>query len=283
MPMRTHFLPWLLILPVALFLGVFFLAPFALVAKQAFVVDGALSWGHFANVAAHWKFPIALKNTLYLALAVVPVQLALALLMAELVAKMRKGRDIFLYIWTIPLGISDLAAGIIWLAIFEQSGFLNSMLTALGVGEKPSVLLSYQRPGLVFLAIALAEIWRATAIMLVILVAGIGLIPKEYHEAASVFGASPWQRFRRITLPLLRPSLQTALVLRVILAFEVFAVVAALGGSLFPVLMSETYAYQFELLDSGGAAAIALVILAVSVAFTLVILRLLRVPKGAQP
>ncbi|MGV8986000.1 MAG: carbohydrate ABC transporter permease [Cypionkella sp.] len=66
--------------------------------------------------------------------------------------------------------------------------------------------------------------------MLVILIAGIGLIPKEYYEAAEVFGASPWKRFLKITLPLLRPSLQTALVLCVIYTFEVFAVVAALGG-----------------------------------------------------
>ena len=95
--------------------------------------------------------------------------------------------------------------------------------------------------------------------MLVILVAGIGLIPKEYYEAAEVFGASPWKRFLRITLPMLRPSLQTALVLRVIMAFEVFAVVAALGGTLFPVLMGQTYAYQFDLLNSGAAAATALV------------------------
>ena len=112
-------------------------------------------------------------------------------------------------------------------------------------------------------------------------VAGIGLIPKEYYEAAEVFGASPWQRFLRVTLPLLRPSLSTALILRVILALEVFAVVQALGGTLFPVLMGETYKYQFELLNGGAAAAIALIILGVSIAFTLVILRVLRVPKGA--
>jgi multiple sugar transport system permease protein len=109
----------------------------------------------------------------------------------------------------------------------------------------------------------------------------MGLIPKEYYEAAEVFGASPWKRFLKITLPMLRPSLQTALVLRVILAFEVFAVVIALGGSLFPVLMAETFAYQFDLLNSGAAAAIALIILAISIGFTLIILRLLRVPKGA--
>jgi multiple sugar transport system permease protein len=116
----------------------------------------------------------------------------------------------------------------------------------------------------------------------VILVAGMGLIPKEYGEAAEVFGASKWQRFVRVTLPMLKPSLQTALILRVILAFEVFAVVAALGGTQFPVLMSETYNWQFAMQERGIAAAFAMVILGVSVAFTILILRLLHVPKGAR-
>ena len=280
--MNARLLPYVLILPVTLFLCVFFLYPFVLVAQQAFSTNSGLSMDNFRDVTSHWKFPISLKNTLLLAAIVVPIQLALALLMATMVNKMEKGRDLVLYVWTIPLGISDLAAGIIWLAIFEQSGFLNSMMSGLGLIDNPISLLSYQNPWIVFVAIALAEIWRATAIMLVILVAGIGLIPKEYYEAAEVFGASPWKRFVKITLPLLRPSLQTALVLRVILAFEVFAVVQALGGTLFPVLMGETYAYQFELLNGGAAAAIALIILAISIVFTLIILRILRVPKGAS-
>lgn len=280
--MNARILPYVLILPVTLFLCLFFLYPFVLVAQQAFSKGAGFTLDNFREVVTYWKFPISLKNTLLLAAVVVPVQLALSLLMATMVSRMRKGRDLVLYIWTIPLGISDLAAGIIWLAIFDQSGFLNAMMTGLGIVDKPVNFLSYQHPGVIFLAIALAEIWRATAIMLVILVAGIGLIPKEYYEAADVFGASKWKQFLRITLPLLRPSLQTALVLRVILAFEIFAVVAALGGTLFPVLMGETYAYQFDLLNSGAAAAMALIILAISIGFTLIILRVLRVPKGAS-
>ena len=280
--MQSRILPYILILPVTLFLCVFFLYPFILVAQQAFASPtGGWSLDAFREVVGYWKFPVTLQNTFLLAAAVVPVQLALSLLMATMVSKMKRGRDLVLYVWTIPLGISDLAAGIIWLAIFERSGFLNSMLIGLDVIDRPANLLTYQNPWIVFLAIALAEIWRATAIMLVILVAGIGLIPKEYYEAAEVFGASPWKRFLRITLPLLRPSLQTALILRVILAFEVFAVVAALGGTLFPVLMGQTYAYQFDLMNNRAAAAMALIILAISIAFTLVILRALRVPKGA--
>ena len=105
--------------------------------------------------------------------------------------------------------------------------------------------------------------------------------PKGILRSGAGFGAGRWKQFVRITLPLLRPSLSAALVLRVILAFEVFAVVQALGGTLFPVLMSETYAYQFELLNGSAAAAVALIILGISIASTIVILRVLRVPKGA--
>ncbi len=276
-------LPYLLLLPATLFLCVFFLYPFLLVAAESITRGGAWTLANYQTMLTHWKFPATFRNTVLLAAVVVPVQLALALTMASIVARLETGRGAILYVFAIPLGISDLAAGLIWLAIFEQSGFLNSWLVGLGLIERPHLFLGYQTPWIIFAAIALAEIWRATAIMMVILVAGMGLIPREYAEAAEVFGATRWQRFTRVTLPLLRPSLQTALILRVILAFEVFAVVMTLGGSQFPVLMGETYHWQFALQDRGVAAACAMVILAISVAFTVLILRLLRTPREARP
>jgi len=282
--MSTRYLPYVLIAPALLFLAVFFLYPFSLVAWQALSTDdGQLTTKHFADMVGYWKFNETLRNTLLLTAVVVPIQLALSLLMATMVSKMHRGRDTVLYIWTIPLGISDLAAGLIWLAVFEQTGYLNSMLYGLGLIEQPVAFLGYQSKTTLFIAIMLAEIWRATAIMLVILVAGIGLIPKEYNEAAEVFGAGPWKRFTRITFPLLKPSLQTALILRVILAFEVFAVVIALSGTQFPVLMGAVYERQFVLRDTSVAAAYAMLILAISVVFTLLILWLLRVPREARP
>jgi len=281
--MHPRLLPYLLLLPAAFFLCVFFLYPFFLVAWQAFYTDsGAFTSEYFSEMLGHWKFEGALKNTIILTLIVVPIQTALALFMATLVSGMKKGRDIFLYIWTIPLGISDLAAGIIWLAIFDQTGFLNSFLYTLGLIDQPQTFLGYQSKTTIFVAIILAEVWRATAIMLVILVAGMGLIPKEYYECADVFGANRWKQFTRITLPLLKPSLQTALILRVILAFEVFAVVVTLGGTNLPVLMSEIYAWQFDLRDGHVAAAYAMVVLAISLVCTLVIMWALRTPKEAR-
>ncbi|MGL4488420.1 MAG: carbohydrate ABC transporter permease [Rhizobiaceae bacterium] len=276
-------LPYLLLTPATLFLAIFFLYPFALVAIDSVRVDGAWGLGNFQKMAGHWKFSVSFWNTILLAALVVPVQLVLALTMASIVSKLTTGRSAILYIFAIPLGISDLAAGLIWLSILEQSGFLNSFLLSLGVIKQPILFLSYQNSWVILIGIVLAEIWRATAIMMVILVAGLGLIPKEYGEAADVFGASRWQKLFKVTLPMLKPSLQTALILRVILAFEVFAVVVALGGTQVPVLMSETFNWQFNLQDRGTAAAFAMVILGISVAFTLVILRALHVPKGARP
>jgi len=277
--MAPRLLPFLLLLPATLFLAVFFLFPFVQVAAEAFTADGQWSLENFRTMEEHWKFRTAFWNTVVLAVLVVPVQVALALFMASVVTGLRHGRDLILYIWTIPLGISDLAAGIIWLAIFEQSGFLNSALYGLGLIDVPIPFLGYQNKAALFVAVALAEIWRATAIVLVILVAGMGLIPKEYYEAAEVFGAGPRRCFTKVTLPLLRPSLQTALILRTILAFEVFAVVVTLAGSNLPVLMGETYHWQFALQDRKVAAAYALVILAISIGFTLLFLWALHVRR----
>ncbi len=278
---NPRLLPYLLLLPATLFLVLFFVVPFVQVAWMGVSVDGQLSLANFQTMAAHWKFWPALGNTLLLGLIVVPIQLALALGMASLVTGMGRGREVVLYIWTIPLGISDLAAGLVWLAILDQTGFLNSALYSLGLIPRQVNWLTYQNHWLLFAAVVIAEVWRATAIVLVILVAGMGLIPKEYYEAAEVFGAGPWKRFVRITLPLLKPSLQTALILRTILAFEVFAVVAALAGTNLPVLMGETYTWQFAMQRRGVASAYALIILGISIAFTVTFLLTLR-PREEQ-
>ena len=279
--MNNKALPYLLLLPATLFLVVFFLYPFIQIALLAFTGPDGFTLKPFQTMATHWKFGTTLGNTLLLTAIIVPIQLVMALTMATVVAKLKTGRNTILYIFTIPLGLSDLAAGIIWLAIFEQSGFLNSMLVSLGLAERPILFLGYQNIWIIFVAVVLAEVWRATAIVMVILVSGMGLIPKEYYEAAEVFGAGPWKRFVKVTLPMLRPSLQTALILRTIAAFEVFAVVVTLGGTTLPVLMGETFNWQFNLNDRNVAAAYALVILAISIASTLFFLRVLRVPKGA--
>lgn len=126
------------------------------------------------------------------------------------------------------------------------------------------------------LAVVLAEIWRSTSLVLVIVVAGMQMIPKEYDEAAQVFGGSSWQRLRHVTLPLLKPNLQVALVLRTIMGMQTFAVAQALTGQNFPLLVGETYKWFAQLQNPAVASAVALLVPALSLVSSAAYLRLLR-------
>jgi multiple sugar transport system permease protein len=282
MQQRT-WIPYALIAPSVLFLGVLFIFPLVQTIWLSFRTGGGFGLENYRRMVGDLNFSAALRNTLLLTAIVVPIQIALATAMALMIQKIDKGRDTILWIWTIPLAISDLAAGLAWLSILQSSGYLNSMLYALGVISDRQQWLTYETPLALFLGIAIAEIWRATAIVLIIIVAGLQLIPKDYAEAADVFGATPWQRFRKITLPLLKPALQSALILRTVLAFEVFAVVYALGGRNYPVLVGEAYGWQRDQQNDGVATAIAVLIMIISLAATVAYLKLVRVDPERLP
>jgi multiple sugar transport system permease protein len=273
-------LPYLLIAPSVAFLALLFLWPLVETVLMAFITpEGAGTTEYLRKMAGDLNFGVALRNTLILVAIIVPLQVCIALGLAMMLQNVERGRMTHLYIWTIPLGISDLAAGIVWLAILTDRGYLNSVLNMLGVLDGPTTWLSIRTPIALFVCVIVAEIWRATAIVLVILVAGVQLIPKEYNEAAEVFGAGRWQRFFKVTLPLLKPSLQSALILRTVLAFEVFAVVYALAGRDLPVLVGEAYNWQAQYQNTHVASAYALFILFVSIASTVIYLWALRVRK----
>jgi multiple sugar transport system permease protein len=280
--MNARVIPYLLIAPSLAFLAILFFVPLVQTVALAFQADGIWSTENFTRMTSDLNFTDAVVNTFELVIIVVPLQLLLALAMAMMLQYLRGGRDIVLWIWSIPLGISDLAAGLVWLAILTDKGYLNTILVRLGVLSGPQSWLSYETPATLLAAIVVAELWRATAIVLVILVAGVQLIPKEYGEAADVFGATPWQRFTRVTLPLLKPSIQTALILRTVLAFEMFAIVLSIGGRNFPVLVSEAFNWQYNQQDFGVAAAYAVIVMAVSLAATLIYLWALRTPAAQR-
>lgn len=278
-----RYLPYLLLLPSVIFLAFFFALPLAEALWLALQAGTGLSLENFHRMASDLYFGEALRNSLLLTAVIVPVQVVLALAMALLLGRVRRGRDLLLYLWSIPLGISDLAAGIVWLSIFTERGYLNTLLRALGLIDAPRLWLSYENPMGLFVSVVAAEVWRATAIVFVILVAGLQLIPNEYAEAAEVFGATAWQRFRHVTLPLLKPSLQTALILRTVLAFEVFAVVFTLAGRNLPVLAGEAYNWYAAYQTPGVAAAYAVLILVLSLAATWLYLRLVAVKPEVMP
>jgi multiple sugar transport system permease protein len=273
---RLGWAPYALLAPSLVYLAVFFALPMVNAFGLAFQGDaGGYSLEPLRRMLADERFTQALTTTLLLVVVVVPIQFVVAMGMALVVNARLKGTDLWLYVFALPLGVSELAAGIVWFSIFTEQGWLNSLLTQTGVLERPFIFLDYQRPTLLILTIVVAEAWRATSIIMIILVAGLQGIPRDYLEAADVFGATAWQRVRHVILPLLKPSIRVALILRTILAFQAFATVLALAGSATTVLANEAYRWYWDIRDPRVAAAYASLILLLSVASTILFLVLL--------
>jgi multiple sugar transport system permease protein len=277
--MRTRtgqLLPFTLLLPSIAFLVVLIVVPMA---EALFLSVGTESDGFsletFQRMLADVNFNDAWRNTFLVLLLIVPLQVALALAMALLVNSRFRGHRWFFLIYTVPLAVSDLAAGLLWLAAFTERGYLNSVLQSAGVIAQPVLWLSFDNFAGLVTAIVIAESWRTTAMVLLVLIAGLELIPRDFLETAELFGASRLRRTMHVVLPLLRPSLQSALIIRTIFAFQTFAVVFALAGRNLPVLAGEAYTSYATSQDERLAAAYGVVILALSIVAIVVYLRLL--------
>jgi multiple sugar transport system permease protein len=273
-------LPYWLILPSVVYLGLFFVWPmiqsFGLALRDE---TGGWSITAFETMVNDPAFGEAMSFTFLLILVILPIQFVLAFGMALLLNAKLRGAGIFLYIFLLPLAISDLAAGIAWSAIFTERGYLNTILEGVGVIDQPHIFLDPTSRTQQVMAVATAEIWRSTTFMMVILFAGLQAIPKDYVEAAEVFGAGFFQRVRHVIMPMLKPSIQVAILLRLIFAFEVFAVVIALTGSGATVLAAEAYKWQATNQNEHVAAAYSVVILGLSLAAAAIVLVVLRTPR----
>ncbi len=262
-------LPYGLLAPTVIFVTLLIVIPIIQAFLLAFQApDGSFSLASFQKMASDTSFVDALKFTFLLLIFIVPAQVVLALVMALLIHTRFRGHTFFLYIYAIPLAISDLAAGIAWLSIFTERGYLNSILNSLGVIDRPILFLSYQNLPAMFGTIVVAESWRATAIVMTILLAGLQVIPRDYFEAADVFGANTLKRTLFVVLPLLRPSLQNALIIRTIFAFQTFSVVLALAGRVIPVLAGESYYWYVTNRNPSVAAAYAVLVLIFTICAT---------------
>ncbi len=245
--------------------------------------EGEFTTAFFEKMINDRFFWPSVRTTILLMIMIIPCQFVLATIMALVIQARLKFNSVFLYIFSIPLGVSDLAVGILFFSIFTQSGLLNSTLQGLGLIDQAQPYLTADTRYWIIIAIWLAEIWRATSIVMVIVVSGLQAISDEVLEAAELFGASFWQRLWHVILPLLKPSLQVALILRTILALQVFAVVIALsGGDIVTVLANETYRQYFEFRNTNVASAYAVSILALSMVSAVFYLRAVRTQQELQ-
>ncbi|MHB9302156.1 carbohydrate ABC transporter permease [Thermofilum pendens] len=271
-------MPYLLILPSMLYMLAFIGYPLVQSLSWALLPDSHGSIP-IVRILTSERFSEVLVNTFLLLLAIVPAQFALALLASLVLVQRFPGREVSLYFFTVPLALSDVSAALIWYTMLSSRGFLNKLLMEAGLISSPIQFFGYAFRNMEFLAIVLTEVWRATAIVFINIYAGFQTINRELLEAADVFGLSSLQKLRYVTLPLLKPSIQSALIIRTLFALQTFAPVLILAGFDIPVLATEAF-YQYTLvMDVPTAAAWSLLIGAVTFALGAFYLRALRTPE----
>lgn len=223
----------------------------------------------------------ALGNTLRLLIMVVPIGMALALGVALLLNQRLRGRSLFRTVYFLPVVTSTVAASIVWTWIFQpRYGVVGNVFAFLGWQDVNWLT----RPDLVLIPIGVVVIWQRLGFDMILFLAGLQAIPRPLIEAAIIDGATWWQRFRHVVLPLLSPTTFLVLVLSTIGAFQIFDQVyvmtartsrGGVGGSA-TTLTYMLYDRAFIQSQYGYSAAIALVLFGITLAVTVFNLSLQR-------
>ena len=272
---------WIFILPALVTVGAVILFPWVFtlwMSVNEWKVGESRHFVGFANylrLAGDGRFMDALWHTLvYTALSVAaPVGLGLA---AALVFNERLPlRGLLRGIFVMPMMATPVAIALVWTMMFNpQLGVLNYLLSLVGIGPWEWVY----HPASVIPSLVLVETWQWTPLVMLIVLGGLATVPAEPYESADIDGATGWQKFRFITLPMIAPFLLLAAMIRTVDALKSFDIIYAItqGG---PGTASETinlylYSVAFAYYDVGYGSAIAVVFFVLIVALSLVLLHL---------
>ncbi|MFH1844280.1 MAG: sugar ABC transporter permease [bacterium] len=280
---------WLFLTPAMVLLGLFFVLPvaaglllsltdfdlYAVGAPGTARFVGLANYRHLLGDATFWK---AVSNTLQFVLIGGPLSLATSLAAALLLnAKLVRLRGLFRTIYFAPVVTTLVSVAIVWRYLYHpRYGLLNFLLGTVGIG--PVDWLG--DPHLAMPSIILLAVWKNFGYNMLILVAGLQVIPQELYGAAAIDGAGAWRRFRHITLPGLAPTLLFVSVTTMIGYFQLFAepYVMTQGGPLGATrsLMLFMYEEGFRWWRMGMASAVAVLLLLITLIGTLVQLRWVR-------
>jgi multiple sugar transport system permease protein len=263
--------------PTVVLLGLFVFVPLgwalfiSLQRTDGFGQGSFVGLDNYTRLLGDGRFWRATGNTVLFTAVVTPLSMALGLAAALLLDSVLPARALFRSLLILPMAVSGVATALIGLLFFdENTGVLDTVLTSLGLPA-----LSWQSGGgWAFASVVLVTLWwRVGFNMLIYLTALQGTDPQQ-HEAAMLDGASWGQRLRHVTVPALRPSTFFLLIVNVIYSFQVFDIVFVLtgGGPRDATSVLVTYAYDqgFTQRDQGYAAAVGMVLLVATLAFTVV-------------
>jgi len=247
---------------------------------------GAARWslGNFARLFSDPFFLAALGHTLIFTITALTLEFVLGLALAVLLNERIRGRGFFRSALLIPMMLPTVVAGVVWrLMLNPNFGAVNGTLKGMGVNA--DALTWTSSPNLAMLSIIAVDVWQWTPFMFLILLAGLQAIPQEPYEAALIDGSSAWQTFRHVTLPLLKPAILVALLLRTMDLLRVFDQVFILteGGPGFATETISLYIYRtaFRFSDFGYAAAMSFVLLVVTNIISVFYIRVLQKQDAA--
>lgn len=226
---------------------------------------------NFERILTGRSFPKALANTFYFAICAVVIETALGLALALAINRIRFGAGLVRTLMILPLMVSGIAVALIWKVMLDPTlGIVNYLLSLIGIaGPAWFGSVSTAMPSIIMI-----DTWWQTAFTFIILSSALKSLPAEPFEAARLEGATPWQTFRHVTLPMLKPVLITIIIFRTIDTLKVFDIIFGTtgGGPLRATESVQTLAYQtaFRSYKFGESAAIAVV-------FSLIILALCMV------
>jgi multiple sugar transport system permease protein len=230
---------------------------------------GVSGWslGNFSRLFSDQFFVAALGHTLVYATSALTLEFLLGLGLAVLMNNQLRGRSFFRAALLVPMMLPTVVAGVVWrLMLNPNFGAVNGTLK--GMGLNTSALTWTSSPRLAMLSVVAVDVWQWTPFMFLILLAGLQAIPQEPYEAALIDGSSGWQTFRHVTLPLLKPAILVALLLRTMDLLRVFDQVFILteGGPGFATETISLYIYRtaFRFSDFGYAAAMSFVLLIIT-------------------
>jgi multiple sugar transport system permease protein len=269
--------------PTAVIVGVFFLLPLAVVfwmSVNRWRILGSPELNfpdNYTKIADNQLFLDSVSFTLKYTAIVTVVLSAIALGLALLVQHQRPGVGFFRMAYFLPGAVGFAAASLLFYGFYSQSSPLDSLLQNLGILDEPINWLG--TPNMALFSTISMVIWRFAGFNMLILLTGLQSIPTDVYEAARSDGASRWQMFRYITVPLLRPTIALMLVLSItgsLLAFDQFFILTRGGpdGSTVSMVMV-IYREGFTRFDLGSAAAISVLLLVVLVALNVLQLRVL--------
>ena len=228
---------WLLLLPSLLMTTVLFIAPVAWTLYAAFTdlhlfrVGIETEWVglyNFTKLLASSSFWRTVKNTVVFMLGVVPMQFLIGMVLAVCLDNITRGLKLFRTWFLMPLMVSPVVvAFVIGRMLFQEDiGPINSLIRWLGFEGVPWLT----HPSWAMFTIMVIDVWQWSSFMTLMLMAGLQGVPYDLREAASIDGASFWQTFFRITMPLVLPIAATALLIRIIDAFKVVDIIMVLTG-----------------------------------------------------